>query len=113
MAPSSFIRVWASWNTLRYDEVTAAPTVTPTAMSPSAMGYPFAIGLHLCLWAGLCVLMWDADNVGVTLLVAYLVSLILGLPVAFCVGILLRYAELVRDTVTWVGDRWRYRRRAP
>ena len=82
-------------------------------MSPSAMGYPFAIGLHLCLWAGLCVLMWDADNVGVTLLVALLVSFILLLPVAFCVGLVLRTIEVFGDAVTWTRDAWRYRRRAP
>ena len=82
-------------------------------MSPSAMGYPFAIGLHLCLWAGLCVLMWDADRVFGTVVGALLVSFILLLPVAFCVGLVLRTIEVFGDAVTWTRDAWRYRRRAP
>ena len=82
-------------------------------MSPSAMGYPFVISLHLCLWAGLCVLMWDSDNVGVTLFVALLVSFLLVLPAAFCIGIVLRTIQVFGDAVTWTRDAWRYRRRAP
>lgn len=69
--------------------------------------------LILGLWAGLIVLMWDADDVFTTVVVAYVATLILGLPAAFCAGLIARYVELLWDTATWIGDRWRYRRRAP
>lgn len=86
-------------------------------MSPTAMGYPFAVSLNLCLWAGLCVLMWDADRwadewLG-TVLAAYVVSLILLLPAAFCIGLIVRTAEALWETASWARDAWRYRRRAP
>ena len=82
-------------------------------MSVTAMiapGYAFAIGLNLCLWVGLIVLMWDADNVFGVMVSMLLVSFILLLPAAFCAGLILRYAELTWDAVTWVRDRRRYRR---
>ena len=68
------------------------------------------MSLNLCLWVGLCVLMWDADDVFMTVVGAYVVSLILWLPAAFCIGLIMRYAELLWDAATWIGDRWRYRR---
>ena len=77
-------------------------------MSVRAMispGHGFAIGLHLCLWAGLAILTWDAANVFGTVVGALLASFLLLLPAAFCVGLLWRYAELIRDAVTWVRHR--------
>ena len=58
-----------------------------------------------CLWASLLVVMWDASAVFVSLVSAFLATCILGLPVAFAAGLLWRYAELLRDAVTWIRDR--------
>ena len=60
---------------------------------------------------GLCVWTWDAGHGFVTLVAAFVASLILLLPAAFCIGLIVRYAELLWDAATWIGDRWRYRRR--
>ena len=46
-------------------------------------GYGFAIGLYLCLWAGLAILTWDADAVFVSVVASFLATCILVLPVAF------------------------------
>ena len=75
-----------------------------------APGYRFAIGLNLCLWVGLAILMWDAGNVFGVVVGALLASIILVLPAALCVGLLWRYAELIRDAAAWVRDRRCYRR---
>ena len=110
-------RALASRNTRRYAALRVTLIVTPTAKSPTAMGYLFAASLHLCLWAGLCVLMWDADHWADewfgTALAAYVVSLILLLPAAFCIGLIVRTAEALWETASWARDVWRYRRRAP
>ena len=74
------------------------------------MGHLFVVSLTLCLWVGLCVWTWDADHVFVTLVAAFLASLILLLPAAFCIGLIVRTAEVLWDAVTWGRDAWRYRR---
>ena len=74
------------------------------------MGHLFVVSLTLCLWAGLCVWTWDADHVFVTLVAAFVASLILLLPAAFCIGLIVRTAQVLWDAVTWARDAWRYRR---
>ena len=53
------------------------------------------MSLTLCLWVGLCVWTWDTDHGFVTLVAAFVASLILLLPAAFCIGLIVRYAELI------------------
>ena len=68
------------------------------------------MSLTLCLWVGLCVWTWDDGHGFVTLLAAFLASLILLLPAAFCIGLIVRTAQVLWDAVTWARDAWRYRR---
>ena len=80
-------------------------------MSVKAMGSHLSVAiLMLCLWAGLAILMWDADTVFVSVVASFLATCILGLPVGFAAGLLWRTGEVAWDAVTWVRERRRYRR---
>ena len=63
------------------------------------------------LWAGLAILMWDADAIFVTLVASFLATCVLGLPVTFAAGLIWRTGEVAWDAVTWVHERRRYCRR--
>ena len=86
-------------------------------MRPNTAPAPACMAAPMPMETGLCVLMWDADHWADewfgTVLAAYVVSLILLLPAAFCIGFIVRTAEALWETASWARDAWRYRRRAP